>query len=93
MSTNPAPQGQRIGVPREIFPGEKRVATVPETVEKLIKLGFRVAIETGAGDAAHLQRRCLPRRRGRGAARCSGPMGGLRHPVQGAPADPRKKSA
>ena len=31
---------QRIGVPREIFPGEKRVATVPEVVEKLIKLGF-----------------------------------------------------
>ena len=26
---------QRIGVPREIFPGEKRVATVPEVVENL----------------------------------------------------------
>ena len=44
---------QRIGVPREIFPLEKRVATVPETVEKLIKLGFQVAIETGAGEAAN----------------------------------------
>jgi NAD(P) transhydrogenase subunit alpha len=43
----------RIGVPRETFPGEKRVATVPEVVEKLIKLGFSVAIETGAGDAAN----------------------------------------
>src|SRR4029079_11177321 len=42
-----------IGVPREIFPGEKRVATVPDVVEKLIKLGFRVAVETGAGDAAN----------------------------------------
>ena len=42
-----------IGVPREIFPGEKRVATVPEVVEKLIKLGFRVAVESGAGDAAN----------------------------------------
>ena len=42
-----------IGVPREIFPGEKRVATVPEVVEKLIKLGFTVAIESGAGDAAN----------------------------------------
>ena len=42
-----------IGVPREIFPGEKRVATVPEVVEKLIKLGFRVAVETGAGGAAN----------------------------------------
>ena len=45
---------QRIGVPREIFPGEKRVATVPEVVEKLIKLGFSVAVESGAGDAANV---------------------------------------
>ena len=43
----------KIGVPREIFPGEKRVATVPEVVEKLIKLGFSVAVESGAGDAAN----------------------------------------
>jgi NAD(P) transhydrogenase subunit alpha len=42
-----------IGVPREVFAGEKRVATVPDVVEKLIKLGFHVAIETGAGDAAN----------------------------------------
>ena len=42
-----------IGIPREIFPGEKRVATVPEVVEKLIKLGFKVAVESGAGDAAN----------------------------------------
>ncbi|MFA6312448.1 MAG: Re/Si-specific NAD(P)(+) transhydrogenase subunit alpha [Sterolibacterium sp.] len=42
-----------IGVPREVFPGEKRVATVPEVVEKLIKLGFRIAVESGAGDAAN----------------------------------------
>ena len=42
-----------IGIPREIFPGEKRVATVPDIVEKLIKLGFRVAVESGAGDAAN----------------------------------------
>ena len=43
-----------IGVPREVFPGEKRVATVPEVVEKLIKQGFRVAVEAGAGDAAQI---------------------------------------
>jgi len=43
----------RIGVPREIFPDEKRVATVPEVVEKLVKLGFHVAVETGAGDTAN----------------------------------------
>ena len=42
-----------IGVPREVIAGEKRVATVPEVVEKLIKLGFKVALESGAGDAAN----------------------------------------
>jgi len=42
-----------IGVPREVHAGEKRVATVPEVVEKLIKLGFRVTVETGAGDLAN----------------------------------------
>ena len=42
-----------IGVPREIFAGEKRVATVPEVVEKLIKLGFAVGVESGAGAAAN----------------------------------------
>ena len=42
-----------IGVPRETFAGEKRVATVPEVVEKLIKLGFGVNVETGAGAAAN----------------------------------------
>ncbi len=43
----------KIGVPRETFAGEKRVATVPEVVEKLIKLGFAVAVESGAGDLAN----------------------------------------
>jgi NAD(P) transhydrogenase subunit alpha len=42
-----------IGIPRETVPGEKRVATVPEVVEKLVKLGFRVAVESGAGEAAN----------------------------------------
>ena len=42
-----------IGVPREVFPDEKRVATVPDVVEKLIKLGFAVSVESGAGDAAN----------------------------------------
>lgn len=53
MTDTTTPMPQRIGVPREIFPLEKRVATVPEAVEKLIKLGFQVAIESGAGDAAN----------------------------------------
>ena len=55
MQTSPVPQPQpqRIGVPRETFTGEKRVATVPDAVEKLIKLGFAVAVESGAGEAAN----------------------------------------
>lgn len=44
---------QRIGVPREVFPGEKRVATVPDVVLKLIKLGFSVSVESGAGALAN----------------------------------------
>ena len=43
----------RIGVPKEVHAGEKRVATVPDVAEKLIKLGFKVAVETGAGEAAN----------------------------------------
>ena len=42
-----------IGVPRETFAGEKRVATVPEVIEKLLKLGFQVCVERGAGEAAN----------------------------------------
>ena len=44
---------QIIGVPQETAAGEKRVATVPEVVEKLIKLGFKVVVQSGAGDAAN----------------------------------------
>jgi H+-translocating NAD(P) transhydrogenase subunit alpha len=44
---------QAIGVPREIAAGEKRVATVPEIVERLVKLGFRVCVEAGAGAHAN----------------------------------------
>jgi H+-translocating NAD(P) transhydrogenase subunit alpha len=42
-----------IGVPLETADGEKRVATVPDVVEKLVKLGFTVAVQSGAGDAAN----------------------------------------
>jgi NAD(P) transhydrogenase subunit alpha len=44
---------QVIGVPKESAAGEKRVATVPEVVEKLIKLGFAVTVQSGAGDGAN----------------------------------------
>jgi len=43
----------RIGVPKEINLEETRVAATPETVTQLKKLGFEVAIETGAGAAAN----------------------------------------
>ncbi len=39
----------KIGVPKEIHPGEKRVATTPDVAAKIITLGFEVNIETGAG--------------------------------------------
>ncbi len=45
----------RIGVPKEIFAGERRVATTPEAAQQLQKLGFSVAIEAGAGEAAKLR--------------------------------------
>ena len=43
---------QSIGIPQETFPGERRVATVPDVVQKLMKLGFAVAVQSGAGEAA-----------------------------------------
>jgi NAD(P) transhydrogenase subunit alpha len=43
----------RIGVPKETADGEKRVATVPDVVGKLVKLGFTVAVQSGAGEAAN----------------------------------------
>jgi NAD(P) transhydrogenase subunit alpha len=42
-----------IGVPKETTAGEKRFATVPDVVEKLVKLGFSVTVQAGAGDAAN----------------------------------------
>lgn len=43
----------QIGIPLETATGERRVATVPEVVEKLIKLGFSVAVQSGAGAGAN----------------------------------------
>lgn len=42
----------RIGVPREIYAGEKRVATTPDVASQLMKMGFDVSVEAGAGAAA-----------------------------------------
>jgi NAD(P) transhydrogenase subunit alpha len=42
----------RLGVPRETFPGERRVAIVPAVVAPLKKLGLHVVVERGAGESA-----------------------------------------
>ena len=41
-----------IGVPKESYPGERRVALVPLVVPTLIKAGFQVVVEAGAGEQA-----------------------------------------
>ncbi len=41
-----------IGVPKETFPGERRVALVPAVVPTLVKAGLEVLIEHGAGETA-----------------------------------------
>jgi len=41
-----------IGVPTETAPGERRVALVPETIGRLVKLGLSVVVQRGAGTAA-----------------------------------------
>jgi NAD(P) transhydrogenase subunit alpha len=42
----------RLGVPKETFPGERRVAVVPAVIAVLSKLGLDVVVERGAGEAA-----------------------------------------
>jgi H+-translocating NAD(P) transhydrogenase subunit alpha len=44
-----------VGVPREIYPGERRVSLVPAVVPSLMKAGLEVVLEAGAGkDAGYL---------------------------------------
>jgi NAD(P) transhydrogenase subunit alpha len=42
----------RVAVPRETTPGERRVALVPEAVQKLTGTGFELVVERGAGESA-----------------------------------------
>ncbi len=44
---------KKIGVPKEIVSGERRVAATPATAQKLQKLGFKVLVEHTAGEAAN----------------------------------------
>jgi NAD(P) transhydrogenase subunit alpha len=41
-----------IGVPKETFPGERRVAVVPDNIPRFLKAGMRIVIEAGAGQEA-----------------------------------------
>lgn len=41
-----------IGVPKETFENERRVALSPEAAQRLIKQGFKVSIEEGAGTSS-----------------------------------------
>ena len=42
----------KVGIPKEVLAGERRVATTPETAKRLQKLGFEVLVESGAGAKA-----------------------------------------
>lgn len=48
-----------IGVPKEVAPGERRVALVPDTIAKLIKSGHEILVEQGAGIKASLPDRAF----------------------------------
>lgn len=41
-----------IGIPKEIYPGERRVALVPNVVPNLLKAGFEILVQAGAGESA-----------------------------------------
>src|SRR5579872_3864731 len=41
-----------VGVPKESYPGERRVALVPIAIPNLVKAGLEVIVETGAGEQA-----------------------------------------
>ena len=42
----------RVAVPKETTPAERRVALVPDAVQRLVDRGFEIAVETGAGSEA-----------------------------------------
>lgn len=43
----------KIGIPKEVLPGETRVAMIPEVAGKLIKKGLTLMIQAGAGEGSH----------------------------------------
>jgi NAD(P) transhydrogenase len=58
LSSSDAPKGipydkLTVGIPKEDFPLEKRVAATPESVERLVTPGFKVLVESDAGSNAY----------------------------------------
>jgi H+-translocating NAD(P) transhydrogenase subunit alpha len=56
LTTRPdqRPVSMLVAIPREIHPGERRVAATPETVQRLVKLGFDVSVGSGAGEGSSI---------------------------------------
>lgn len=52
-SETPTKTCLKVGIPKEVYPGECRVAATPNTAKVLQKMGFEVLIESGAGAAAN----------------------------------------
>src|ERR1051326_5929244 len=44
-----------VAVPKETVPGENRVALIPDAIPPLIKAGFTVLVESGAGQGSYFQ--------------------------------------
>lgn len=42
-----------VGIPKEIYPGENRVAVIPSGIQNLTAAGFDVVVQSGAGEASH----------------------------------------
>src|SRR6185312_11838719 len=52
--TDPAPPPRlKVGIPKEIVFGERRVAATPQTCTRIAKLGYDVIVEAGAGEGAN----------------------------------------
>ena len=51
-ANSPSSEVMILGIPKEVYPGERRVAATPSTAQKLQKMGFQVQVESGAGLAA-----------------------------------------
>lgn len=81
-----------IGVPLETANEERRVATVPDVVEKLIKLGFSVAVQSGAGTGANFSDDDY-RTAGAEVVATAADLGPQRYRPQGAPAEQRGSRA